>query len=127
MVLGVTEATNWIEVRATYRRLIRRNHPDVAVDLADAGVRTLRTAQITEAFAAIVAERAARPDARTAPPPKDTRASRASSPPPDDLIGPSFRHPTVGVDDTRVVLLDATLPDAFVALHEAFSVLGAVS
>ncbi len=129
LVLGVTETTNWIEVRASYRDLIRRHHPDIAVDLADAGVRTLRTAQITEAFAAIVAARAEHPEARTttaraASPSSDPRPT---TPPPDDLIGPSFRHPTIGVDDTRVVLLDASMADAFVALHEAFSVLGAVS
>ncbi len=129
LVLGVTETTNWIEVRATYRELIRRHHPDVAADLADAGVRTLRTAQITEAFAAIVAARVERPE--TGAPTTGTRPAGTESarrtPPPDDLIGPSFRHPTVGVDDTRVVLLDASMTDAFIALHEAFSVLGAVS
>ncbi len=129
MVLGVTETTNWIEVRATYRDLIRRHHPDIAVDLADAGVRTLRTAQITQAFAAIVATRSEQNDVKASP--GDDRAaepkSSGASSLPDDLIGPSFRHPTIGVDDTRVVLLDASLTEALVALHEAFSVLGAVS
>ena len=129
LVLGVTETTTWIEVRATYRDLIRRHHPDIAIDLAAAGVRTLRTAQITEAFAAIVAARAEHPEARTSAAGATTTQphTKPASPPPDDLIGPSFRHPTIGVDDPRVVLLDASLPDAFIALHEAFSILGAVS
>ena len=118
-VLGVDDATTWIDVRATYRQLIRRHHPDTAVDLADAGIRTVRTAQITEAFSVIVAARSetmSRSDAVTGP------ATTS-----DGHLGAAFRHPTVGVDDTRVVLLDAPVMDAFLALHEVFSILGAVS
>ena len=121
IILGVTEASSWIEVRSTYRDLVRRHHPDTAVDLADTGRRTVRTAQITEAFAVIVAARSEQPDATT------PDRARDGTNPIDDHVGPSFRHPTVGVDDTRLVLLDATMMDAFLALHEAFSMLGAVS
>ena len=114
VVLGVPPGTGWVQIRSTYRELIRCHHPDTAVDLADAGVRTVRTAQITEAFAVIVAAQAVTPE-----PPSDESSGA--------YLGASFRHPTVGVDDTRVVLLDATTTESFLALHEAFSVLGAVS
>jgi hypothetical protein len=119
IVLGVTATSSWIEVRTSYRDLIRRHHPDTAIDLADTGLRTVRTAQITEAFATIVAARAEELEARSA-------ASGPIDPEPP-YVGPSFRHPTVGADDTRVVLIDAPVMDAFLALHEAFSLLGAVS
>jgi hypothetical protein len=123
IVLGVTATSSWIEVRTSYRDLIRRHHPDTAIDLADTGLRTVRTAQITEAFATIVAARAEELEARSA-------ASGPMDPEPpsgEEYVGPSFRHPTVGADDTRVVLIDAPVMDAFFALHEAFSLLGAVS
>ncbi len=131
-VLGVNHGAEWPEVRAMYLRLIRRHHPDVAVDLADAGIRTLRTAQITEAFAILVAaepresvrapgrDGSPRPDAKTA---ADAEAASAT----DSPGGAVFRHPAVGADDTRTVLLDAAPLDAFLALHEVFSILGTVS
>ena len=124
IVLGVTATSSWIEVRASYRDLIRRHHPDTAVDLADTGLRTVRTAQITEAFATIVAARAGELEAPSAASGSMDPESRQ---PGDEYVGPSFRHPTVGADDTRVVLIDAPVMDAFLALHEAFSLLGAVS
>lgn len=117
-VLGVESTTAWPEIRATYLRLIRTHHPDTAADLAEAGMRTVRTAQITEAFAVIVAARPASPDAP--PGPERSEAVPAST-------GSVFRHPSVGPDETRSVLLDAPIADAFVALHEAFSVVGVVS
>ena len=113
-VLGVQAGASWVEIRATYRELIRSHHPDTASDLADAGVRTIRTAQITEAFALVVASRAVTPES----------GPYATS---EAYLGASFRHPTVAADDTRVVLLDTSAGEAFLALHEAFSVLGAVS
>ena len=122
IVLGVTETSRWVEVRATYRDLIRRHHPDTATDLAETGLRTVRTAQITEAFAVIVAARAEQPETTGTDETEATPSGGTA-----DHVGSSFRHPTIGVDDTRVVLLDAPLMDAFLALHEAFSVLGAVS
>ena len=126
-VLGVTRSTAWPDVRAVYLRLMRRHHPDTAIDLADAGMRTVRTALITEAFSVIVEARAAEFEA--APAPMDGAVgARSSNPAPDDLyLGASFRHPTIALDDSRVVLLDAPSMDAFLALHEAFSILGAVS
>lgn len=128
-VLGIHRGAEWPEVRATYLRLIRRHHPDTAIDLADAGVRTLRTAQITEAFAVLVAAqpretvRAPGHNGAGRPPADDDRAMPPSTSP----GGAVFRHPAVGVDDTRSVLLDAEPLDAFAALHEVFSILGAVS
>jgi hypothetical protein len=122
-VLGVDNATSWIEVRATYLRLVRRHHPDTAVDLADAGMRTVRTAQITEAFAVIVAAQSVSMAAPATTPDDQPTANTK----PGDHLGSSFRHPTIAVDDSRVVLLDAPLMDAFLALHEVFSILGAVS
>ena len=122
-VLGVDDATSWIEVRATYLRLIRRHHPDTAVDLADSGMRTVRTAQITEAFAVIVAAQSASIAAPASSVGDPSRASAETG----EHLGSSFRHPTIAVDDSRVVLLDAPLMDAFLALHEVFSILGAVS
>ena len=38
-----------------------------------------------------------------------------------------LRHPTAGPDETRSLLLDAAPMEAFLALHEVFSLLGAVS
>lgn len=122
-VLGVSDSTSWPEVRATYLQLMRRHHPDTAIDLADAGMRTVRTALITEAFSVIVESRAAAPEA--APEPGAAAGSKRA--PKDSYLGASFRHPTIAVDDSRVVLLDAPAMDAFLALHEVFSILGAVS
>lgn len=119
--LEVSDDAPWPEVRARYRVLIRRHHPDNGTDLADVGLRTVRTAQITEAFAVLLAAQSDGVAAPAAP----KSADRAV--PTDAHLGASFRHPTVGVDDTRVVLLDATPTEAFLALHEVFSVIGAVS
>ena len=122
-VLGVSATTAWPEVRATYLRLMRRHHPDIAIDLADAGMRTVRTAQITEAFAVIVEIQARTPDA-----PEGSATARSAEPQTwDDHLGASFRHPTIAVDGSREVVLDVPVMDAFLALHEVFSILGAVS
>ena len=131
-VLGVHRGAEWPEVRATYLRLIRRHHPDVAVDLADAGIRTLRTAQITEAFAILVAaqpsESVRAPGRNGSPRPNfGTEADTGDVSATGSPGGAVFRHPAVGADDTRTVLLDATPFDAFLALHEAFSIIGTVS
>ena len=148
-VLGVNHGAEWPEVRAMYLRLIRRHHPDVAVDLADAGIRTLRTAQITEAFAILVAAQprvsvrapgrggSPRPDATPDAGPNAGPNRGPETDQSDDGTdgtaatgspgGAVFRHPAVGADDTRTVVLDAAPVDAFLALHEAFSVLGTVS
>ena len=124
-LLGVTATTPWPEVRALYLRLVRDHHPDIATDLADAGIRTLRTAQITEAFSVVVEAQTAAPESRPAPAPApDTRTVEDTA---DGYLGASFRHPTIAVDGAREVVLDAPVMDAFLALHEAFSILGAVS
>jgi hypothetical protein len=135
-LLGVDAATAWPEVRASYLRLIRQHHPDTAADLADSGRRTLVTAQITEAFAVVVRARA-NPEGPLGTGRGEGSPARGSAPCPDDVpgtydragdpIGASLRHPAVALDDTRTVLLDATPMEAFLALHEVFSMLGAVS
>jgi hypothetical protein len=129
-VLGVDADAGWPEVRASYLRLIRRHHPDTASDLADSGRRTLLTAQITEAFAVVVR---ARGTEATAPRPASAKTAPAEPEVPStydrsgDPIGASLRHPAVALDDTRTLYLDATPMEAFLALHEVFSMLGAVS
>jgi len=115
-VLGVDAVAAWPEIRASYLRLVRRHHPDGADDLADSGRRTLRTAQITEAFAVLVAVQERSPAAPAEEPPAPAHSA-----------GASLRHPAVGLDETRTVLLDAAPMDAFLALLEVFSMLGAVS
>ncbi len=133
IVLGVTSSTPWPEVRAVYLRLMRRHHPDIASDLADAGLRTLRTAQITEAFSVIVEAQTGAPESTSAPagsaawPGGGPATGSPDRSPSDAYLGASFRHPTIAVDGAREVLLDAPAMDAFIALHEAFSILGAVS
>jgi hypothetical protein len=125
-LLEVDATTAWPEVRASYLRLIRRHHPDTAADLAEAGRRTLETAQITEAFAVVVRARSVGD-----PPPGDRPEAPVDVPSTyehaGDPIGASLRHPTVALDDTRTLLLDATPMESFLALHEVFSILGAVS
>lgn len=107
-VLGLTGGAPWPEVRATYLRLVREHHPDSAGDLEDAGRRTVRTAQITEAYAWLLAGRAL---------------------PPEDPAGVRVAPWTVRdvLEDTRRVLLDASMPDAFAALLEVAHVIGVVS
>jgi DnaJ-class molecular chaperone len=56
-VLGVGPDDAWADVRSNYLRLVREHHPDTAVDDADAGIRTVRTAQITEAYSTLLANR----------------------------------------------------------------------
>ena len=127
-LLEIDVTTPWPEVRASYLRLVRRHHPDIATDLADSGRRTLQTASITEAFAVVVRARG-EPEP---PPPPDSRDPRPDDIPgiydrADEPIGASLRHPAVALDDTRTVLLDASPMEAFLALHEVFSMLGVVS
>jgi hypothetical protein len=109
-MLGLPVGAPWPEVRATYLRLVRQHHPDTAVDLADAGRRTVRTAQITEAYALLASVRE-----RPAEIPVD-RGTRAAPWRFDDAL-----------DDSRRVLLDASFDHAFVALLEVAHLVGAVS
>lgn len=125
-VLGITAVTPWPEVRAVYLQLMRRHHPDIASDLADTGLATLRTAQITEAFSVIVEDQSATLESTSTSAAAETE-DQAERVPTDGYLGASFRHPTIAVDGAREVLLDAPAMDAFIALHEAFSILGAVS
>ncbi len=110
-VLGVEPDAPWPDVRAAYLRMVREHHPDTAVDAADAGVRTVRTAQITSAYSTLLANR----------------------PPPGPPGLPSFpptvteESPADALDGTRRVLLAAELDDAFAALLEVAHMVGVVS
>jgi hypothetical protein len=109
-MLGLPVGAPWPEVRATYLRLVRQHHPDTGVDLADVGRRTVRTAQITEAYALLASLRER---------PVDVAVDRGARPAPwrfDDAL-----------DDSRRVLLDASFDHAFVALLEVAHLVGAVS
>jgi hypothetical protein len=112
-VLGVEADAAWPDVRAAYLRMVREHHPDTAADAAEAGVRTIRTAQITSAYSTLLANRPAGVAAPPGPPsfaPKITDESAVDA-----------------LDGTRRVLLAAEMDDAFVALLEAAHVIGVVS
>lgn len=108
-VLGVSADASWLDVRAAYLRLVRAHHPDGAADEADAVVRTLRTAQLTRAYAALAAATASGSDPAGATPRVAASSGRDA------------------LDETRRVLLDAEIADAFTALLEAAYVIGSVS
>jgi hypothetical protein len=108
-VLGVGPTTPWTEVRTAYLRLVRRHHPDAARDVAEAGVRTVFTAQVTEAYAVLGRARSDEPAPARAP-----------------TTGPGPNGPK-GASETRSVVLDAEQADAYFALLEVFHVVGVVS
>lgn len=113
-VLGVAEGAPWAEVRAAYLRLIRAHHPDQAIDAADAGVRTLLTAQVTEAYACLA---------------HDRELGEMTAPAPAPPGGPTV-VPTAAMDRadaTRRLWLGADITDAFVAMLEVFHIIGVVS
>jgi len=110
-VLGVEPDAPWPDVRAAYLRMVREHHPDTAANDADAGIRTVRTAQITSAYSTLLANR----------------------PPPGPEGPPSFA-PKVedtsladAMEGSRRVLLAAEMDDAFVALLEVAHLVGVVS
>jgi hypothetical protein len=110
-VLGVQPDAPWPDVRAAYLRMVREHHPDTAEDDADAGIRTVRTAQITSAYSTLLANRP--PPAPEGPPsfaPKVEDASLADA-----------------MEGSRRVLLAAEMDDAFVALLEVAHMVGVVS
>jgi hypothetical protein len=109
-VLGVGAEAPWAEVRSAYLRLVREHHPDTAVDSADAGIRTVRTAQITEAYSTLLANRE---PVRAAAPAFSPYVEDASF---DDVL-----------DGSRRVLLAAGIDDAFAAMLEVAHVVGVVS
>jgi hypothetical protein len=112
-VLGVAPDAAWPDVRAAYLRMVREHHPDTAVDEADAGVRTIRTAQITSAYSTLLANRPPGEGAPTGPP---TFAPKVT----DESL-------TDALDGTRRVLLAAEIDDAFIALLEVAHMVGVVS
>jgi hypothetical protein len=111
-VLGVEADAGWPDVRAAYLRMVREHHPDTAADEADAGVRTIRTAQITSAYSTLLGNRPA--------------GSPSSAPP---AFAPKVTDETLtdALDGTRRVLLAAEMDDAFVALLEVAHMVGVVS
>jgi hypothetical protein len=124
-VLGVDVDAPWPEVRAAYRSLIRTHHPDGAGDVAEAGVRTLRTAEVTQAFALLLAARTAAAGGPSAASTHDDVPARWDAQAEPDRTG-VHRDPVEDLE-LRSVLLDAEPMDAFLALHEAFSIVGVVS
>lgn len=115
-VLGVSEGAGWVEVRAAYLRLVRAHHPDQAVDSADVGVRTLLTAQVTEAYACLARAREVAQTAGT------EATARGANGPTVVPTGPADR-----AEETRRLWLAASLTDAFVAMLEVFHLVGVVS
>jgi hypothetical protein len=109
-VLGVGPDAVWPDVRASYLRLVREHHPDTAEDAADAGRRTVRTAQITAAYSVLFAQRPA-----------------MSTPSPS--FRPRVEQETLAdaMDGSRRVLLAAGMDDAFAALLEVAHLVGVVS
>jgi hypothetical protein len=112
-VLGVGSDAAWPDVRAAYLRMVREHHPDTAADAADAGVRTIRTAQITSAYSTLLANR---PPGEAPPSGAPTFAPKVTD-----------ESPTDALDGTRRVLLAAEIDDAFVALLEVAHMVGVVS
>lgn len=110
-VLGVPPDAPWPDVRAAYLRMVREHHPDTASDTADAGIRTVRTAQITSAYSTLLANR---------PP---------SGPAPEPTFAPKVAEASLAdaLDGSRRVLLAAEMDDAFVALLEVAHMVGVVS
>ena len=108
-VLGVGADAPWPEVRAAYLRLVREHHPDGADDAAEAGLRTVLTAQVTEAYAVLSATVPRGPDVRNPP------------------AEPSIVKGSYTFDDCRRVLLEADIAEAFAALLEVFHLVGVVS
>jgi hypothetical protein len=108
-VLGVEPDAAWPDVRAAYLRLVREHHPDTAADAADAGRRTVRTAQITAAYSVMLANR----DPSRPPPSFPPKVEDESL---DDAL-----------DGSRRVLLAAEMNDAFAALLEVAHIVGVVS
>jgi hypothetical protein len=109
-VLGVGADAAWADVRHAYLRLVREHHPDTAADEADAGVRTVRTALITEAYSALLANRE---PVRAGPPSFSPHVEETSL--------------ADALDGGRRVLLAAELDDAFVAMLEVAHLVGVVS
>jgi DnaJ domain len=109
-VLGVGPDAVWPDVRASYLRLVREHHPDTAQDDADAGRRTVRTAQITAAYSVLFAQRPATSTPRPSFTPKVEQETLADA-----------------MDGSRRVLLAAGMDDAFVALLEVAHLVGVVS
>jgi hypothetical protein len=113
-VLGVEADASPDAVRAAYRRLLRRHHPDVAGSSVDA---TRRTAELNRAYAVVV----------HAPPPPADRPP--SPPPPSTAPRPPF---DVADDADGVIALDTARGgpaplDLFNRLCEAADTIGSLS
>jgi hypothetical protein len=127
-ILGVSDADGWDEVRASYRRLIRVAHPDVAH-----GSGPQRAARLNEAYAVLRrAVRSGIPPApgTTAPPrPRSARQSPSAPQVTDPASPPSPAPPRSGAralgDDT--ILLAAPPDEAFGDLLDAGHRIGSIS
>ena len=105
-VLGVGAEAGWEEVRTAYRRLLRRHHPDVALDVPAAGS---TTARIVSAYGALWAARAG---ATAAEPVEPVETGEAVTP----------GHGAPNADGT--VVLPAPPDEAFLALLDAAQDMG---
>lgn len=111
-VLGVPADAPWPDVRARYRTLVRRHHPDVAA-AHDAGA---TTALLTAAYRVLRQAHAEGLQPEPASPPPLRRTSSHA---------PSPAAPPIDADGALV--LDAPPDDAFFALLEAAHALGEVA
>jgi hypothetical protein len=127
-LLGLSAGVTAAEVRATYRRAVRRSHPDVAGDDPAA---TERTARLTEAYAVLQAALAAAPDGTVAPPgtgadPDGTPARDPAASPPAGGPGTTAPGPPPGPAPADGPGVDAVGADSLVVAapaDEAFAAL----
>lgn len=126
-ILEVNDDDGWDEVRASYRRLIRKAHPDVTGDRAGTAT-ARRAARLNEAYAVLSRAKRAGTLLQPRPAPGRTgngaRGGAGGTGPP-----PAPPPPTVGVriaaPDT--LLLAAPPPTAFALLVDAAHRVGSIS
>jgi hypothetical protein len=120
-VLGVAPGVPLAEVRASYRRQVRRVHPDL-VDAEDAGA---RTARVTAAFTVVeTAIRTSDGDVVPEPAASDDEVRRT----PDRGGQPRWNASVVEADtlDHETISIAAPVPEAFSLILDAASSIGAV-
>lgn len=123
-VLGVEPGMRMDAVRVSYRRQVRRVHPDLVdlVDRADAG---RRTAAVTDAFAVVRdAVRASGGEVVPAPSPVDCTGDTTS----DEAHRAPWTVDTVEAEavDSDTISIAAPAPEAFSLLLDAAASIGAV-
>lgn len=125
LLLGLPAGATPQQVRASYRRLVRRSHPDL---VGDDPAATERTARLTEAYAVVRAALAGvdAADARREPGP--ARSHTDDVPTAErDTAGPGDPALDVDVVDHDSLLVLAPADEAFAALFEAAGRIGHVA